>query len=156
VHTTDVKRRKARSQVYLAIAIAVLALMMLGLYAYMRQVAAARAAAHKHSFYEYVVTHHIGQLTDIDTGTGIEPMSYVLTLGHPLPVDQRLSFAVEMARLYALYDHGQSLTIVFADPATKRQQTLAETQYDAQARQLTVLWADDQGSMHTVKQPVNW
>ncbi|MCL6515926.1 hypothetical protein [Alicyclobacillus sp.] len=149
-------RRRRRSQVYLILSITVLAAMLLGLYLYMRQVAAARAAEHKHSFYEYVISHHIGQLTDIDTGTGIEPMAYVLTLNHPLPADQRVSFAIEMAHLYAQYDHGTSLTIVYNDPATKRQQTLAETQYDPGARVLTVVWSDGEGQMRSQKQSVDW
>jgi hypothetical protein len=145
-----------KSQVYMAAAIVAILLLIGSLYVYMQHVASQRAALHKHSFMEYVATNHLGSLMTIDSGTGLDPMSYVMTLDHTLPDDQRQSFALDMGHRYYEYDHGQTLTIVYVDPKTHKQFPLAESQFDRFTEKLTLSVTKQSGQTQQVVQQVNW
>lgn len=150
------KRRTRRTQ--MGIIIFVLALAVAGgyLYVYMKQTARTVAAQHKHTFYEYVVTHKLGTLAEIDTGTGIDPMSYILTLSKNVPDNQRVSFATDLARRYAEYDHGSILTIVYVNPKTHKQQAVAESHYDDDHKQLQLTVTFSSGQTQQINERENW
>lgn len=149
-------KRVRKSEIYMVAAIVAILLLIGSLYVYMQHVAAQRAALHKHSFMEYVATNHLGSLMTIDSGTGLDPMSYVMTLDHTLSDSQRESFTVDMAHHYYEYDHGQSLTIVYVDPKTHQQYPLAESQFDRYKEKLTLSITNQSGQTHQVVQQVNW
>jgi hypothetical protein len=115
-----------------------------------------RAAQHKHTFAEYVATQQVGTLSLIDTGTGIDPMAYVLTLNNNVPDGQRVAFTQNLAHLYAEYDHGSSLIIVYADPATHKQKVIAESHYDDDHQQLQLIVNLSSGQTQQVDQHVDW
>lgn len=123
---------------------------------YMHKAAISRAKQHKHTFYEYVVTHNLGTLTLIDTGTGIDPMAYILQLKSPLADNQREAFAKNMAHLYAQYDQGSTLTIEYVNPTTHKISVIAESQWtdDTGKLQLTVTFSD--GHITQLNEHVNW
>jgi hypothetical protein len=72
---TTQTRRIGRTQFYMIIVLAVILTTIAWLYIRMQTISTERAAQHKHSFYEYVVSRHIGRLKTIDTGTGLDPTS---------------------------------------------------------------------------------
>jgi hypothetical protein len=158
-NTTDPGRnvnRVRKAQRNMLIAIAAILIVIGLLYAYMQNIAATRAAQHKHSFLEYVTTNHLGSLITIDSGTGLDPMSYVMTLDHPLPDNQKEPFALEMSQRYYQYDHGQSLTVVYVDPRTHKQYQVAETQYNERTKQVAITVSDASGQPHQDVKQVNW
>ncbi|GGJ01436.1 hypothetical protein GCM10010885_08310 [Alicyclobacillus cellulosilyticus] len=135
---TAFDRRTRRSRVWLVVWLTGILAIPLSLYEAVGLIEAERAKAHKQSFYQYVVEHRIGTLTEIDDGTGLSPVSYVLSVAHPPPPADWEAFAVRMMRLYATFDHGQLLTIVTSDPRTGRQRTIADAAYDARRGQMSV------------------
>jgi hypothetical protein len=153
--TTAAARRRRNQRWMIAVVLIILAVSSL-LYVYMKQVAAARAKEHKHSFYEYVLTNHIGTLTEIDTGTGLDPMSYIVTLHHSIADSAKAAFAEDLMKHYVQYDHGSVLSIVYLDPKTNRRQPLAECRYDRLQGTVTITVTFDSGQTQVVRRQVNW
>lgn len=152
----SLKRKSRRTRVYIIIVALLIAAAGGYLYVYMKQTAALRASQHKHSFYEYVVTHQLGKLTLIDTGTGIDPMAYVLQLNQNVPDAKRVTFAENLAHLYAEYDHGSMLTIVYVDPGTHKKSVIAESHWDDDNKQLQLTVTSSSGQITQINQHVNW
>ncbi|MBX5435979.1 MAG: hypothetical protein IRZ33_02025 [Alicyclobacillaceae bacterium] len=150
------KARSRRNRLWMIVSLVVLVGIAASLYAAMRQIAAQRAREHKQSFYQYVVTHHIGSLQEIDDGTGFDPVSYLLTINHPLPADQAFAFATNLMKRYVLFDHGQLLSIVYKDPQSGRQRPLADVHYDDDAHVLSVTVTDASGNARHYVRHVDW
>ncbi|MCL6547628.1 MAG: hypothetical protein K6T30_01815 [Alicyclobacillus sp.] len=149
-------RRVRRTRVWMVVILLILAGVSSSLYIAMRQIAAERERQHKQSFYQYVVTHHIGSLQEIDDGTGFDPVSYLLTLDHPVPPGRIAAFATHLMKLYVTFDHGQILSIVYKDPHSGRQRPLADVHYDDDAHVLTVTVTDASGNAQRYLRHVDW
>lgn len=156
IERLDVRHRRRRSRIHMLIVLVLILLVTGLLFAYMLNLSAKRAAEHKHSFMEYVTTHHLGDLTEIDTGTGLDPMSYILTLNHVLPDADRTNFALDLSQRYFTYDRGQQLTIVYVDPSTHKQYPVAETHYDRQTKKLTLNVTSQSGQTTQTVLTVHW
>lgn len=126
------------------------------LYLTMHRIAAQRAQAHAHTFDEYVITHHVGELTTIDDGTGIDPASYVLTLDHPVPVQRAAAFTTTLMKLYVTYDRGQILTLVYLDPKTGKRHPIAEAEYNDDHKTLSVTVSTSDGVGTRITRHVDW
>ncbi len=150
------KRRTTRTQIYIVI-VALLIVAATGyVYVYMRQAARTAAAKHQQTFDEYVLTHKLGKVAEIDTGTGIDPMSYILTLTKSVPDNQRAAFATDLAHRYAEYDHGSVLIIVYVNPQTHKQQPIAESHYDDARKQLQLTVTFSSGQTQQINEHENW
>ncbi|MCL6594468.1 MAG: hypothetical protein K6T31_10860 [Alicyclobacillus sp.] len=75
---------------------------------------------------------------------------------HPIPDADKATFTYQLSHLYAEYDHGQSLTIVYVNPQTHRQVPIAEAQYDDDNHRLTLTLTLDNGQTVTQTQTVDW
>lgn len=158
-HTDDGHTRGTRvqkSQKYMIVAIVSILIVTVLLFLYMQHVAGQSAAKHKHSFMEYVTTNHLGALMTIDSGTGLEPMSYIMTLNHPLADNAKESFVMDMSHRYYEYDHGQALTIVYVNPKTHQQYPIAEAHYDRVVKKLAVNITEQSGQTLQFVKQVNW
>lgn len=151
-----VQRRTRRTRIYMIVVFLAIAVASWYLYDDMQHMASVRSVQHKETFYQYVTEHDLGTLTLIDSGTGVDPMAYVLQLQQPVPDDQRQAFAMNLAHLYAEYDRGSDLTIVYVDPATHKQTVIAESHYDddQQTVQLTIDQSD--GTPKQITRSVDW
>ncbi|MCL6452354.1 MAG: hypothetical protein K6T78_01860 [Alicyclobacillus sp.] len=150
------KRRNLRARAVIVAMVIAIALGGWWLYVYMQQVHAVRAAEHKHTFDEYVVTHHLGTLELIDSGTGLDAMSYVLTVNRPVPDAQRAAWAENLMRLYVQYDHGSLLTIQSINPTTHKPNPIAQCHYDDDTRQFQMTVDLSNGQTRVINQVVNW
>jgi hypothetical protein len=152
----DPTQRVRRNRMYMLVAlICVLAATGL-LYLFMKDIAAKRAAQHKQSFMSYVTANHLGTLVEIDSGTGLDPMSYVLEVNHPVPDAEKASFALDLMRRYAEYDHGTLLSISYVQPGTTKHTSIAEIHYNPVDHTVIVTVHLDSGETKTITQSVNW
>lgn len=141
----------------LMVVILILILSTVGvLYLVMKNMSKQAQQENKHTFYEYVVTHHIGRLVLIDDGTGLDPASYMLELPQPIPPSQAENFSMNLMKLYVTYDHGQILSIVYTDPVTKKHHPIADIHYDDDRKLVTLTLTDQTGQTHRIVQHVNW
>ncbi|MCL6444074.1 MAG: hypothetical protein K6T83_11565 [Alicyclobacillus sp.] len=154
--SADVRRRTLQTRAAIVIVMLLIGLAILGLYAAMKQIAAARKAAHKVSFYQYVTLHHIGTLTNIDDGTGFDPNSYVLTLSSQIPAASEQEYVTSLMKRYVEYDNGQLLTIVYQDPRTHAQHPVATVHYDDDEHVLTVALTMATGKTERIVKHVDW
>lgn len=122
----------------------------------MRAIGRARAAEHQHTFTEYVQTHHLGTLVTIDDGTGIDPVSYLLNLSHPVADKQREALALQLMKIYATEDHGQLLTIAFIDPRTKVSEPVAEADLNDESNTLQLTVHFTNGTERVTTRHVQW
>jgi hypothetical protein len=150
------KKSSRRTQMYMIIIALAIAAASGYLYLYMKQTAALRSAEHKHTFTEYVTDHKLGKLVLVDTGTGIDPMAFVLQLADNVPDIKRETFAQNLAHLYAKYDHGALLTIVYIDPKTHKQYPIAESNYDDDTKQLQLTVTLSSGNREQFNKHVDW
>ncbi|QSO48998.1 hypothetical protein [Alicyclobacillus mengziensis] len=154
----DSQPRRSSRRTQISIIIFVLAVLTASgyLYVYMKHTAALRAAEHKYTFSEYVSDHRLGKLVLIDTGTGIDPTAYVLQLSSNVPGSKREAFAENLAHLYAKYDHGALLTIVYIDGKTHKQYPIAESNYDDETKQLQLTVTLSSGNLEQINKHVDW
>lgn len=111
----------------------------------MRSISRIRSLEKQHTFYEYVVTHHIGYLEEIDDGTGMDPQSYVLELNSNVSSSHLLSFTMNLMKLYYQYDNGSTLTIMASKTSLQsHNHPIAQAHYD-----------DDRGTLYITLNPVN-
>lgn len=127
-----------------------------GLYHYIGTVGRQRALHHQISFYEYILQHHVGRLTDIDDGAGFDPNSYVLTLSHRLPDAKIKEYALHLMKLYVKYDRGMALTIRVQVSPKAVPQPMADVVYDDQNHQVTVTVTKMNGLFSSTQEKVNW
>jgi hypothetical protein len=139
-----------RNRAYIVVTFLVIVALSAWLFVEIDVIAGQRAKAHKHSFYEYVLTHHIGKLEEIDDGTGLNPLSYVLTLDHNIPDDKLQSYVYDLIRLYAAYDHGQTLTIMVNTASLRHPVQIAQAHYDDDEDVLTLHLTPLDGHWRTV------
>lgn len=156
VTTNIAKRRNHRARLYIVLMIVVIALAGWYLDSYMNKVAGQRAQQHKQTFYQYVVTHHLGKLLLIDSGTGLDAMAYVLQMPNQIPDSQRASFAENLMHLYVKYDHGTLLSIVYVNPSTQVRLPVAECHYDMDSREFNMTITHLDGNTTQSDETVNW
>lgn len=125
-------------------------------YVFMRKTGAQRAAEHKISFYEYVVQHHVGQLTDIDDGTGFDPNSYVLTIDHRIQDAKIKEYALRLMKLYVMYDRGQALTVMVQPSPKLRALPMADVVYNDESHVVTLSVMEKNGDIRSSVLHVNW
>jgi hypothetical protein len=142
--------RVVRNRAYIVITFLVIVALSAWLLAEINIIAEQRAKAHKHSFYEYVVTHHIGKLEEIDDGTGLNPLSYVLTLDHNVSNTQLQSYVYDLIHRYVAYDHGQTLTVMVATASSGHPIQIAQAHYDDDEDVLTLHLTPLDGHWRTV------
>lgn len=142
--------RVIRNRAYMAITFLVVVGLFTWLLVEMNIIAGERAKAHKHSFYEYVVTHHIGKLEEIDDGTGLDPISYVLTLDHNIPDDKLQSYVYNLIQRYVAFDHGETLTIMVKTASLGHPTQIAQAHYDDDEDVLTLHLTPLDGHWRTV------
>jgi hypothetical protein len=152
----DPTQRVRRNRLYMLVAlICILAITGL-LYLFMKDIAAKRAAQHKQSFMSYVTENHLGTLVEIDSGTGLDPMSYVLEIDHPVPDTEKASFALDLMHRYAEYDHGTLLSISYVQPGTSKHTPIAEVHYNPVNHAVVATVHLDSGETQTVTKKVDW
>jgi hypothetical protein len=134
-----------RNQWWMVLICVVLLGLMGSLYAFMRHEAETRQSAHRVSFYEYVVTHHLGELEDLADGTAIDASTYVLTLNQPVADQDIERTIIQLMQLYVQYDHGEALILRCTDPASSRPVEVAEAHYNPAKHQLSLNLRPRQG-----------
>lgn len=154
--STASRQRATQTKLYMLIVFTAIVCAIGGLYLYMEKVAKQRAAENKHSFYQYVVTHHIGQLQDIDDGTGFNPEAYTLVLNHRVPDAKEQEYVTGLMKLYVEYDHGQTMTIVYHDPRTHALRPIADLSFDDDHGVLSETLTLHSGGLKKMQQHVNW
>ncbi len=120
------------------------------------RIGAERQKQGKLSFDEYVRNHHLGKLSLIDTGTGIDPVSDVLTVAQNIPDAQRRSFVMNLMKRYVEYDNGQSLSVMYANPTLKRNVPVGFAEYDDDTHKLQLDITYQNGQVETVTETVHW
>lgn len=153
--TETIKRRK-KNQMFILIALLSIVLLIGLLFVAMQGIATKRAAEHKQSFMSYVADHQLGTLIEIDTGTGLEPMSYVLEVPHPISDAEKESFALDMIQKYVQFDHGSTMTITYVPPGSKEQHVIANAHYDRDKKTATITVHLENGQNQTTVHNVNW
>lgn len=157
MQSTRAKQGAKRTQIYMVIvALAIIAASGY-LYYYMKHQGTIHQAQNQHTFAQYVANHHLGQLALIDTGTGVDPMTDVLNLNQSVPDAQRQAFALNLAHIYAKYDHGSSLIIMsMKDSTTHKQSVIAESHWDDDKSQLQLTVTTSSGEIKQLNQHVDW
>jgi len=154
--TNLAKRRNRRARLTIIAMIVVILLAGWYLYIDMQKIGVQRAQQHKHTFYEYVTTHHLGNLVLIDSGTGLDAMAYILQMPKQVANDKRAGFAENLMHLYVQYDHGTLLSIVYVNPKTQTRLPMAQCHYDDDTHQFNMTVTHPDGSTTEVNQTVNW
>ncbi len=152
----DTDKRIKRNRTFMLVALCgILAITGL-LYLAMKDIAAKRRAEHKQSFMSYVTEHHLGTLVEIDSGTGLDPMSYVLEVNQPVADSEKVSFALDLLHRYNQYDHGTLLSIAYVKPGTNQHKPIAEAHYNPVNHTVSLTVHLDSGETKTIVQNVNW
>jgi len=155
-NTATHNARIKRNRIYMIVVFIAIVVVTSTLFFAIRVIGAQRAVAHKHSFYQYIVTHHIGTLQEIDDGTGLDPLSYVLTLNHPVPEHQLQSYATDLMHKYVLYDSGSTLTIEYKALGQTKPTQLAQANFDDDAGALILTLHPQSNNSRQIVQHVNW
>jgi hypothetical protein len=153
---SDTQRRVKRSRMYMLVVFVGILIFMGFMYIAVKSITEQRLAEHKHSFMGYVTSNHIGKLMEIDSGTGLDPMSYVLQLDHPVPDSEKASFTMDMIQKYVQYDRGSVLTIVYLNPTTKIQTPIAEAHYNRVDGRVSLSIHMDNGETKSLVVKENW
>ncbi|CAM3696126.1 hypothetical protein [Alicyclobacillus pomorum] len=153
---SEPQRREKRSRLYMLVVFVGILVMMGFLYIAMKSITTQRLAEHKHSFMGYVTSNHVGKLVEIDSGTGLDPMSYVLQLDHPVPDSEKASFTIDMMQKYVQYDRGSVLTVVYVNPTTKVQIPVAEAHYNRVDGRVSVAVHMDNGETKSLVVKEKW
>ncbi|MCL6632790.1 MAG: hypothetical protein K6T63_09165 [Alicyclobacillus herbarius] len=148
-------RQQWRTRAWIVLMAVIITALVLTLIPVMHRIATARQATHKHTFMEYVTTHHLGTLTVIDSGTGLDPVSYMLTVPRPISASERQAFITRLMQKYYLYDKGELLSIVYR---SKNGDThpLASAHYDDTTDTLQLTINLPSGNTQVVRQHVRW
>jgi hypothetical protein len=149
-------RHQARTRAWIVVVALTITALVLTIIPVMRHIAAARRAEHQHTFMEYVTLHHLGTLTVVDSGTGLDPISYVLTINRPVPISDRQQYITELMKRYYLYDKGEVLSVVYHDPRTGRDQPIASAHYDDTRHALQLTINQPSGDTRIVTEHVVW
>ncbi|GMA49681.1 hypothetical protein GCM10025857_10380 [Alicyclobacillus contaminans] len=152
---TAAKRRR-RSRIYMVVTVVCIAAVMVFLYVSMKQITAQRMAQHKHSFMGYVTENHIGKLVEIDSGTGLDPMSYVLELSHPVADADKQSLLLQYMEKYVEDDRGTVLTVVYVHPDGHTQTPIGEAHYNPVDGRVSLSVHLDDGQTRSAVLRENW
>lgn len=152
---TQIARIKRNRMYMIIVLIAIIAITSTLFYA-IRVIGKERSAAHKHSFYEYIVTHHLGTLQEIDDGTGLDPLSYILVLNQPVPESDLQAYTTDLMHKYVIYDSGSTLTIEYKPPGQTKPIQLAQANFDDDAGALILTLHPQSSQSRQVVMHVNW
>lgn len=154
---TDVKlRRQKRNRIGMAVVLIIILAGILSLLPYIRQVGTERQQQGKQSFAEYVLAHHLGKLTLIDTGTGIDPVSDVLTIASNIPDAKRKAFVLSVMKRYVEDDHGQTLSVEYVNPQKEKHIPIGFANYDDDTHRLQVNITHQNGQVESFSEKVDW
>ncbi|MCL6625294.1 hypothetical protein [Alicyclobacillus shizuokensis] len=154
-NTGSSKRHQWRTRAWILAMAGIITGLVLTLIPVMHHIAAAREAAHQHTFMEYVTVHHLGTLTVIDSGTGLDPVSYVLTVRRPVSVNDREALLTRLMKKYYEYDKGELLSVVYRSP-TGQDQPIGSAHYDDSTGRLQLTINLDSGGTRVVNRDEHW
>lgn len=146
--------RVKRNYVYISLVVVGICAAMGYLLISMSHIAKQKKQAHAHTFFQYVVTHHIGTLTEVDDGTGLDPQSYVLNIPNPISPKLLPAWTENLMRLYYQYDDGSTLSVFANEPHQKSPVEIAQAYYDGdnQILMMTIL----SGKTQSIKEHIVW
>lgn len=155
-NTVSTQKKMRRSQLYMLVTLFCILIVTGLLFLSMKQISHQRASEHKHSFMEYITVNKIGTLKEIDSGTGLDPMSYIVTINHAVPDQDLETFATNLIQRYVMYDRGQILSVVYVNGQTGKQVPVAEANYNDDEHILTLTLTFQSGQMKKIIKNVDW
>lgn len=154
--STAVKRQNFKTKIGIIAVLLGTTALVLSLLPVMDRMGAQRQREGKHSFDQYVLTHHLGKLTLIDTGTGLDPISDALTLAHDVPDATRESFVMNLMEHYVEYDQGQTLSVMYFDTKLNKNVPIGLADYDMNTHKVRLVITHTDGHTNVVSKTVDW
>jgi len=148
--------KKSKNRLLMIFILVIILILCGSLYYEIGVIAKRRRLEHKHVFYQYVVTHHVGQLTEIDGGTGLDPLSYLLTIDYRVPDKQLPTFTTDLMKKYVTEDSGETLSIIYKDPQTGARTPIADVHFDDSSGTVSETFHYQTGQTKQITEKVGW